>query len=276
MLKDNQIGETNFYSAVGGTPLNNYNYNPSAPACAAGQQYTTACYDPRAEWGNGILDVPHRIIIAPMVELPFGKGKKYATERRRRCDRSAAGPIAFITTWQAGFPLNVQQSNPNSVLGGSTGARPNITSGVDLATTGSYEDRLASADHPAATWINPAAFSTVAFGQFGNTPRTITDLRTPTQFNTDVNFQKNVASGRQQVGAAQARGAEPVQPSDRPRAAGGEHLRRRQRVRSDHAAVGLHADHAVHGAVLASSQTRTQRGTENAEVDQPRRHGDTE
>ena len=35
----------------------------------------------------------------------------------------------------------------------------------------------------------------VAFGQFGNSPRTITDLRTPTQFNTDVNFQKNVRLG---------------------------------------------------------------------------------
>ena len=29
-----------------------------------------------AEYGYGILDVPHRIIIAPIVELPFGKGKK--------------------------------------------------------------------------------------------------------------------------------------------------------------------------------------------------------
>jgi hypothetical protein len=198
VLKDNQIGETNFYSAVAGTPLNNYNYNPAAPACAAGQQYTTACYDPRAEWGNGILDVPHRIIIAPMVELPFGKGKKYATSGA--ADAIAGGwTIAFITTWQAGFPLNVQQSNPNSVLGGSTGARPNITSGVDLATPGSYEDRLASADHPAATWINPAAFSVVAPGAFGNAPRTITDLRTPTQFNTDVNFQKNVRVGGSKV-----------------------------------------------------------------------------
>ena len=78
VLKDNQIGETNFYSNVGTNPLNNYNYNPSAPACTAGQQYTTACYDPRADWGYGILDVPHRIIIAPMVELPFGKGKQFA------------------------------------------------------------------------------------------------------------------------------------------------------------------------------------------------------
>jgi len=39
----------------------------------------------------------------------------------------------------------------------------------------------------------------VAPGAFGNTPRTITDLRTPTQFNTDVNFQKNVRVGGSKV-----------------------------------------------------------------------------
>jgi hypothetical protein len=195
LLKDNQIGETNFYSNVGTNPLNNYNYNPSAPACAAGQQYNTACYDPRADWSAGILDVPHRIIIAPMVELPFGKGKKYASNSNMADAIVGGWTIAFITTWQSGFPINVQESNPNSVLGGGTGARPNITSGVDLATPGSYYDRLSTADHPNATWINPAAFSLATFGTFGNAPRTITDLRTPTQFNTDANFQKNFRLG---------------------------------------------------------------------------------
>ena len=79
--------------------MNNYNYISSAPACAAGQQFTTACYDPRAEWGYGILDVPHRIIIAPMFELPFGKGKKYASNggvadaiARRLVDRVRSPP----------------------------------------------------------------------------------------------------------------------------------------------------------------------------------------
>jgi len=195
VLKDNQFAETNFYSAVQSSlAMNNYNYISSNPACSAGQQFTTACYDPKSEWGYGILDVPHRIIVAPIVELPFGKGKKMATSGV--ADAILGGwTIASITTWQAGFPLNVGQSNPNGVLGGGVGARPNITPGVDLATAGSYEDRLASADHPAATWINPAAFSATPFGSFGNTPRTITDLRTPTQFNTDVNFQKNVRLG---------------------------------------------------------------------------------
>jgi hypothetical protein len=95
--------------------------------------------------------------------------------------------------------LNVQQSNPNSAALAGVSARPNLTPGVDLATAGSYEDRLASADHPAATWINPAAFSLTPFGSFGNTPRTITDLRTPTQFNTDANFQKNFPLGGAKV-----------------------------------------------------------------------------
>ncbi len=76
VLKDNQIGETNFYTNNGnGVPVNNYNYIASAPACAAGQQFTTACYDPRAEYQTGVLDVPHRFIIAPIWQLPSPSGK---------------------------------------------------------------------------------------------------------------------------------------------------------------------------------------------------------
>jgi hypothetical protein len=196
VLKDNQFAETNFYSAVQSSlPMNNYNYVSSAPACASGQQFSSACYDPLSEWGYGILDVPHRVIIAPQFELPFGKGKKYLSNGGAADLVLGGWSIASITTWQAGFPLNVGQSNPNGALGGGVGARPNLVSGVDLATAGSYEDRLASADHPAATWINPNAFTLTPFGSFGNTPRTITDLRTPTQFNTDLSLMKNFALG---------------------------------------------------------------------------------
>ena len=72
-------------------------------------------------------------------------------------------------------------------LGGTTNAnRPEPVSGADLATSGDYRDRLASADHPTATWINPAAFTLAPAGTFGNAPRTITDLRTPGQYNVDA------------------------------------------------------------------------------------------
>ncbi|HMF97279.1 MAG TPA: TonB-dependent receptor [Vicinamibacterales bacterium] len=197
VLKDNQFAETNFYTAVGpGLPINNYNYVSSAPVCQAGQQFTTACYDPNAEYGYGILDVPHRVIIAPIAELPFGKGKKWASDNGVADAIIGGWTVSALINIQAGFPLNVQQSNPNAaVMNGGVAARPNINGGVDLATPGSFEDRLASADHPAATWINPAAFSLVTFGQFGNTPRTITDLRTPGQANVDASFIKGFRLG---------------------------------------------------------------------------------
>jgi hypothetical protein len=196
VLKDNQFGETNFYSAVAGTPMNNYNYISSSPACQAGQQFTTACYDPNAEYGYGILDVPHRVIIAPIAELPFGKGKKYASNSGVADAIIGGWTVSALVNLQAGFPLNVQESNPNnSVINGGTGNRPNLVSGVDLATPGSYEDRLASFDHPSATWINPAAFALAPFGTTGNAPRTITDLRTPGQANVDASFIKSFRLG---------------------------------------------------------------------------------
>ena len=77
--------------------------------------------------------------------------------------------------------------------------RPNVVSGVDLATSGSFEDRLSSADHPTATWLNPAAFSSAPAFTFGNAPRTITELRTPGQYNVDGVFLKNFSFGTKQA-----------------------------------------------------------------------------
>ncbi len=189
-LKDNLFAETNFYTLVSPAfAMNNYNYLASAPACAAGQEFTTACYDPDSEYGISMLDVPHRVIIAPVIELPFGTGRKWA--QGRAADLLIGGwTISAAINLQSGFPLNVQ-APADSRLGGQVANRPNINSGVDLATSGSFEDRLASADHPTATWINTAAFSNPATGTFGNAPRTITEVRSPGQYNVDAVFIKD-------------------------------------------------------------------------------------
>jgi hypothetical protein len=199
VLKDNQLGETNFYTGISpAVAVNNYNYLAWAPACADGQEFTTACYDPRAEYTHSFLDVPHRVILAPVVELPFGAGKKWATGRV--ADLFVGGwTISAVMNFQSGFPLNVQQA-PDSRLGGQNANRPNRVSGVDLETPGSFEDRLSSADHPTATWINPSAFALAPAGTFGNVPRTITDVRTPEQYNVDASFIKNFRFGGGKVG----------------------------------------------------------------------------
>jgi hypothetical protein len=124
-----------------------------------------------------------------MFELPFGTGKKWATGRA--ADLLVGGwIITAAINLQSGFPLNIQQA-ADSRLGGQNANRPNNVPGVDLATPGSYKDRLASPDHPTATWLNPAAFSLAPTGTFGNTPRTITDVRSPGRYNFDASFIKS-------------------------------------------------------------------------------------
>ena len=198
-LKDNQVGEDNFY--VPGNPLqpvNGYNYLSYAPTCTAGQDFTTACYNPDSEFAYSLLDVPHRVIIAPMAQLPFGQGKKWANESKAADLIVGGWTVTAAINMQTGFPINVQQT-PDSRLGGNTGNRPNLT-GADLATPGSLEDRLASADHPTATWLNAAAFSVAPTGTFGNAPRTITDVRGPSQYNVDASFIKDFRFTGSKVG----------------------------------------------------------------------------
>ena len=181
-LKDNQVAEGNFYSAGGLNPLNNYNYLSYMPACTT--TTAAACYDPNAEYATSLLDVPHRVIIAPVVNLPFKSSNALVN------GLVGGWVVSAAINLQAGFPIAVQQSDNTGTFSGVQ--RPNLVSGVDIATTGSYADRLASADHPTATYVNSAAFAVAPAFTFGNAPRTITDVRTPTQYNVDASFIKNV------------------------------------------------------------------------------------
>jgi hypothetical protein len=184
VLKDNLVGEGNFYSAGGLNPLNNYNYIP-------GSTY----YNPDADYTYSLLDVPHRVIIAPIAELPFGKGKKWGSNSSAAEWIAGGWMLSAAINLQSGFPLSVQQSDNTGTFAGGSVQRPNLVPGADLATSGSYADRLASADHPTAAWINPAAFTTAPAFTYGNAPRTITDLRSPNQYNVDGVFIKNLRFG---------------------------------------------------------------------------------
>ena len=195
VLKDNQMGETNFYSNRGNTtPVNNYNYmavanNGSAtPACNAGQQYTTVCYNPSADYTYGILDVPHRIIIAPIFQLPFGKD--HAIGKSAVGNALAGGwMLAAVFNFQSGFPIGVSQSTSGTNLLGNN-LRPNLT-GTPTGCSGDLADCLGSADHPTVKWLSDSAFTAAPNGTFGNAPRLITDVRTPRIINTDLSASKN-------------------------------------------------------------------------------------
>jgi hypothetical protein len=151
------------------------------------------CFDPLVDYTNGILDTPHRFVVAPIVALPFGKDHKIG---KSPVGNLLAGgwTAAAVFTWQSGFPFGLTQSNSNSNLLGNR-QRPDVVSGVDTSTAGDWLDRIASQDHPSVAWVNPAAFSAAAAGRFGNAPRVITSTRSPILTQTDLSVAKNLGLG---------------------------------------------------------------------------------
>ena len=125
----------------------------------------------------------HRADLAAAVR----QGSPVGDQRSRRTRSPAAGRSSAVVNLQSGFPIGLTQTD-NTLLGGAN--RPNLT-GAGFETPGDFADRLASADHPTATWLNPAAITAAPAGTFGNAPRTITDVRTPPIKNTDLSFSKS-------------------------------------------------------------------------------------
>ena len=73
-----------------------------------------------ARWYASLLDSPHKVVIAPTVNLPFGEGHKWAQSGVG--DALLGGwSVTTVVTFQAGFPIGVSQNeNTASFLFGGT------------------------------------------------------------------------------------------------------------------------------------------------------------
>ena len=176
-LKDNQFGESNFFSrnTTGMLDVNNLE-----------QEYTV-----------GLLDVPHKIVIAPIVELPFGEGKRWANSG---VAAAILGDWTFssIVSIEAGFPISIATSNNTNIF--TSMQRVNLT-GSEQATSGSDHDRIAppqgsgcitGQDCGAGLWLNRAAYSSPAAFTLGTSPRVDGSVRTPARNNWDFVANKAV------------------------------------------------------------------------------------
>jgi hypothetical protein len=173
-LKDNQFGETNFFSNVGTT----------------GNQGTEAqnAYDLDAEYSIGLLDVPHKLSIAPIIQLPFGEGKRWATSGVPAL-LLGDWTISSIITFESGFPIALTTlTNTSQIF--TRHQRPNPGQG-DAETTGKRTDRM----DPVGPWLNAAAFTTPPQFTLGTLPRTLDDVRTPHRNNWDFVATKDVRLG---------------------------------------------------------------------------------
>lgn len=137
----------------------------------------------RAEKSVGLYDVTQRAIVSYIVDLPFGKGRRYLSSVGGPAERIIGGwGINGATTFQTGNPLNLTMAN-NSTNSFGGGQRPNST-GSSARLDGSAQSRLAG-------WFNAGAFTATPAFTFGNVARTLGNVRGHGINNFDFTIFKN-------------------------------------------------------------------------------------
>jgi len=116
----------------------------------------------RGERSLSSQDVPQRLVISYVVDLPFGKGKRYLSGAQGWMDKIVGGwGVDGVTIFQRGFPLVFTngQVNGTTLFGG--GSRPNVIPGC---AAGSSSPRISE-------WFGTACYTAPPDFIFGNEPR---------------------------------------------------------------------------------------------------------
>ena len=141
--------------------------------------------NPAAERARSSFDVRHRFSLSFGWQLPFGTGRRWASDGGALSAILAETELQGVVSLQSGRPFTValmrEVDNSNtgiSTLGFGSNDRPNVTGNPSL-------------DDPSPDrWFDAAAFTTPAFGTFGNAPRNLLDG--PGYQNVNLAFLKHV------------------------------------------------------------------------------------
>jgi hypothetical protein len=139
------------------------------------------------------FDVPQRLVIASVLDLPFGRGRKYASNMNAFANAILGGwGVDAIITFQSGFPIII---GGNSCVGAlSTSGIPN--SGCAVPTRiGQEKMTSGSLDQKLAHWFDPSTFIAGTDYGYGNDSRTEPNLRADGAKNFDFGFFKNTKFG---------------------------------------------------------------------------------
>ena len=150
----------------------------------------------RAEKSLSSQNVPQHLIVSYVLDLPFGKNRKYLTDLPTVADKVIGGwGIDGVTTFQDGFPININEATNSYVGTYGAGLRPNVVSGCGKANGGSAESRVKSGLAGGDGWINASCFTTPAPYTFGDEPRVDPSLRAQGIDNWDFAAFKNTNFG---------------------------------------------------------------------------------
>ena len=142
-----------------------------------------------------VLDTPQTFVVAPLYQLPFGKGKAYLTH----------GLLSYVAGgWEIGTVQRYQSGQPipfccaTSIPGWDNNIFYTRNPGQSLASAAYHAGRLNPFVAGQNSYFNPAAFidpnSTTVRGAgpytFGNVPRVTGEVRTQNFYNEDISIWK--------------------------------------------------------------------------------------
>jgi hypothetical protein len=155
-----------------------------------------------SEYSLSSNDVPQRLIISYVMDLPFGHGKAFAGNLSGPVDKVVSGwGVDGVTLLQKGFPVNISSSVNNYVGQFSAGLRPNVVGNCNRGTSGSAEARVRSGLAGGNGWINAGCFAQPAPYTFGNESRVDPSVRTQGPANFDfAAFKKTYIGPGERVG----------------------------------------------------------------------------
>jgi hypothetical protein len=144
--------------------------------------------DPNKPWldkGLSVFDIPQVFKVNYTYDLPFGHGRAFGSNLPRVLDLLVGGwRTAGIWTVHDGFPLTVGSENGGNPIPTYGQQRPDIV-GTVARNTG-----------PESSWINqyfanPNAFQLAAPYTLGNAPRTLSSIRSPFFWTTNLSIAKD-------------------------------------------------------------------------------------
>jgi len=145
----------------------------------------------RGERSLDAFDVSQRFVLGSVLDLPLGKGKKYANNLGTVAEKLIGGwGINTIITFQRGFPIIIggcpgllsESGVPN------VGCSRNTRTALSHLTSGSLDARLAH-------WFDTSVFTHTNDYSYGTDSRTEPNIRSDGEKNFDFAFFKNTKFG---------------------------------------------------------------------------------
>ena len=118
------------------------------------------------------FDVPQRLVISYVLDLPFGRGRRYLNVTNPAGKLISGWGLDGVTTFQGGFPLFLTNS-PNQTNSYGGGSRPNFNASACPRGRGQPGSAVARLNE----WFDTSCFTAPAPYTFGNESRTDPKLR---------------------------------------------------------------------------------------------------